>query len=145
MAQKHETARDDQRHNLPFCILTAPYPLQSTQTTTIKQQGFSTDTDRTGSSNSSGDRRQVQIVLFFIYPLPNFTFAIQLRTTKTTMSSTKLGSAGDVELLIIAVVALSFSSRPINVFKVRNPIAKDISSLSKTNIYSSNIFHNPNF
>jgi hypothetical protein len=61
------------------------------------------------------------------------------------MSSTKLGSAGDVELLIIAVVALSSSSRPINVFKVRNPIAKDISSLSKTNIYSSNGFHNPNF
>jgi hypothetical protein len=61
------------------------------------------------------------------------------------MSSTKLGSAGDVELLIIAVVALSSSSQPINVFKVRNPIAKGISSLSKTNIYSSNGFHNPNF
>jgi hypothetical protein len=130
--------------NLPFCILTAPYPLQSTQTTTIKQQGFPTDTDRTGSSNSSGDRRQVQIVLFFISPLPNFTFAIQLQTTRTIMSSTKLGSAEDIELLIIAVVALSSSSRPINVFKVRNPIAKDISFLSRTNIYSSNGFHNPN-
>jgi hypothetical protein len=61
------------------------------------------------------------------------------------MSSTKLGSAEDVELLIIAVVALSSFSRPINVFKVCNPIAKDISFLSKTNIYSSNGFHNPNF
>jgi hypothetical protein len=61
------------------------------------------------------------------------------------MSSRKLDSAGAVELLIIAVVALSSSSRPINVFKVCNPIAKDISSFSKTNIYSSNGFHNPNF